>query len=139
MPRKVSISREWSLPPGPVVTILKRATCCLLHQFDVTLAQSGAHPTHSSQPTRPNPLVPTHSSKSGESAMQTLKNVLLIVVDQWLGRMLPKLGADYLKLPNIDRLCAECVTFRNHFTQCTTCGPTRSRLLTSPYSMNTLA
>jgi len=37
--------------------------------------------------------------------------------------MLPKLGADYLKLPNIDRLCAEGVTFRNHFTQCAPCGP----------------
>ena len=46
--------------------------------------------------------------------MQTPKNVLLIVVDQWRGLMLPKLGADYLKLPNIDRLCAEGVTFRNH-------------------------
>src|SRR5258708_3433310 len=32
--------------------------------------------------------------------MQTPKNVLLIVVDQWRGLMLPKLGADYLKLPN---------------------------------------
>ena len=33
--------------------------------------------------------------------------MLLIVVDQWRGLMLPKLGADYLKLPNLDRLCAE--------------------------------
>ena len=36
--------------------------------------------------------------------MPAKKNVLLIVVDQWRGLMLPKLGADYLKLPNIDRL-----------------------------------
>ena len=49
--------------------------------------------------------------------MPAAKNVLLIVVDQWRGLMLPKLGADYLKLPNLDRLCAEGVTFRNHFTQ----------------------
>ena len=49
--------------------------------------------------------------------MPASKNVLLIVVDQWRGLMLPKLGADYLKLPNLDRLCAEGVTFRNHFTQ----------------------
>ena len=34
--------------------------------------------------------------------MPAKKNVLLIVVDQWRGLMLPKLGADYLKLPNID-------------------------------------
>src|SRR5260370_2698694 len=122
MPRKVSISREWSLPPGPVVTILKRATCCLLRQFDGTLAQSSAHPTH--------------SSKSGESAMQTPKNVLVIVVDQWRGLMQPKVGADYLKLPNIERLCAEGGTFRNHFTQCAPCGPARASLLTSLYLMN---
>ena len=68
--------------------------------------------------------------------MQAAKNVLLIVVDQWRGLMLPKLGADYLKLPNIDLLCAEGVTFRNHFTQSVPCGPARASLLTSQYLMN---
>ena len=29
--------------------------------------------------------------------MSARKNVLLIVVDQWRGAMLPKLGADYLQ------------------------------------------
>jgi hypothetical protein len=37
--------------------------------------------------------------------MSASKNVLLIVVDQWRGLMLPKLGADYLKLPTSMR-CA---------------------------------
>ena len=68
--------------------------------------------------------------------MSAAKNVLLIVVDQWRGLMLPKLGADYLKLPNIDRLCAEGVTFRNHFTQAVPCGPARASLLTGQYLMN---
>ncbi|MBS0540213.1 MAG: alkaline phosphatase family protein [Proteobacteria bacterium] len=68
--------------------------------------------------------------------MPAAKNVLLIVVDQWRGRMLPKLGADYLKLPNLDRLCAEGVTFANHFTQCVPCGPARASLLTGQYLMN---
>ena len=68
--------------------------------------------------------------------MQAAKNVLLIVVDQWRGLMLPRLGADYLKLPNLDRLCAEGVTFRNHFTQTVPCGPARASLLTSLYLMN---
>jgi arylsulfatase A-like enzyme len=68
--------------------------------------------------------------------MSARKNVLLIVVDQWRGLMLPKLGANYLKLPNIDRLCAEGVTFRNHFTQCAPCGPARASLLTGLYMMN---
>lgn len=68
--------------------------------------------------------------------MPAAKNVLLIVVDQWRGLMLPKLGADYLKLPNIDALCAEGVTFRNHFTQTVPCGPARASLLTGLYMMN---
>lgn len=68
--------------------------------------------------------------------MPASKNVLLIVVDQWRGLMLPKLGADYLKLPNLDRLCAEGVTFRNHFTQGVPCGPARASLLTGMYMMN---
>jgi arylsulfatase A-like enzyme len=68
--------------------------------------------------------------------MPAKKNVLLIVVDQWRGLMLPKLGANYLKLPNIDRLSAEGVTFRNHFTQTVPCGPARASLLTSLYMMN---
>jgi len=68
--------------------------------------------------------------------MSANKNVLLIVVDQWRGLMLPKLGADFLKLPNIDALCAEGVTFRNHFTQGVPCGPARASLLTGMYMMN---
>ena len=68
--------------------------------------------------------------------MPAPKNVLLIVVDQWRGLMLPKLGADYLKVPNIDRLCEEGVTFRNHFTQTAPCGPARASLLTGLYLMN---
>jgi arylsulfatase A-like enzyme len=68
--------------------------------------------------------------------MPAAKNVLLIVVDQWRGLMLPKLGASYLKLPNIDRLSAEGVTFRNHFTQTVPCGPARASLLTGLYMMN---
>jgi len=68
--------------------------------------------------------------------MPAARNVLLIVVDQWRGLMLPRLGARYLRLPNIDRLCAEGVTFRNHFTQAVPCGPARASLLTGLYMMN---
>jgi arylsulfatase A-like enzyme len=66
------------------------------------------------------------------------KNVLLIVVDQWRGELLPCLGGDAaaLKLPNIDRLCREGVTFRNHYSQTAPCGPARASLLTGLYQMN---
>jgi arylsulfatase A-like enzyme len=64
------------------------------------------------------------------------KNVLLIVVDQWRGDILPALDTPHLKTPNIDRLCREGVTFRNHFSQAAPCGPARASLLTGLYQMN---
>lgn len=63
-------------------------------------------------------------------------NVLLIVVDQWRGDILPALGTAHLKTPNIDRLCREGVTFRNHVTTTVPCGPARASLLTGLYQMN---
>ena len=41
------------------------------------------------------------------TAPKPRKNVLLIVVDQWRGDMLPALGATGLRMPNIERLCRE--------------------------------
>jgi arylsulfatase A-like enzyme len=67
--------------------------------------------------------------------MNVRKNVLMIVVDQWRGDILPHLGDKVLCTPNIDRLCREGVTFRNHFTQAVPCGPGRASLLTGLYQM----
>jgi arylsulfatase A-like enzyme len=67
--------------------------------------------------------------------MRPRKNVLLIVVDQWRGDILPYLGTKHLRTPNIDRLCREGVTFRNHFTTTVPCGPARASLLTGLYQM----
>lgn len=71
----------------------------------------------------------------------TQKNVLLIVVDQWRADFVPHvLRAEgkkaFLKTPNLDRLCEEGVTFRNHVTTCVPCGPARASLLTGLYLMN---
>jgi arylsulfatase A-like enzyme len=68
--------------------------------------------------------------------MAARRNVLLIVVDQWRADFMPVLGADFLRLPNLDRLCAEGVTFRNHVTTAVPCGPARASLLTGLYLMN---
>ena len=46
------------------------------------------------------------------------------------------LGHPCLKTPNLDALCADGVTFRNHFTQAAPCGPGRASLLTGLYMMN---
>ena len=67
--------------------------------------------------------------------MNPRKNVLLIVVDQWRSDALPRLGNKLLNAPSIDRLCREGVTFRNHVTQSTPCGPAHASLLTGLYQM----
>ena len=64
------------------------------------------------------------------------RNVLFIVVDQWRADCVPALGAAGLKTPNLDRLCREGVTFRNHVTTAVPCGPARASLLTGLYLMN---
>lgn len=64
------------------------------------------------------------------------RNVLLIVVDQWRADFIPHLGASFLRTPNLDRLCREGVTFRNHVTTSVPCGPARASLLTGLYLMN---
>lgn len=69
------------------------------------------------------------------------RNVLLIVVDQWRADFVPHLmrakGLEpFLKTPNLDRICAEGVTFANHVTACVPCGPARASLLTGLYLMN---
>jgi len=68
--------------------------------------------------------------------MTKRRNVLLIVVDQWRADFIPALGAGFLKTPNLDRLCREGVTFRNHVTTAVPCGPARASLLTGLYLMN---
>lgn len=64
------------------------------------------------------------------------RNILLIVVDQWRADCVPWLGTLHLRTPNLDRLCREGVTFRNHVTTCVPCGPARASLLTGLYLMN---
>jgi|HubBroStandDraft_1064217.scaffolds.fasta_scaffold00354_8 arylsulfatase A-like enzyme len=65
-----------------------------------------------------------------------LANVLLIVVDQWRGEALGRLGAAHAHTPNLDRLAARGVTFAKHFAQGAPCAPARASLLTGQYVMN---
>ncbi|MEI9982282.1 MAG: alkaline phosphatase family protein [Aliidongia sp.] len=66
----------------------------------------------------------------------SLPNVLFIVVDQWRGEALGRLGAVHAHTPNLDRLAARGVTFSRHFAQGAPCGPARASLLTGQYVMN---
>ena len=62
------------------------------------------------------------------------KSILLVVVDQWRADCVPYLECRHLRTPNLDWLCREGVTFRNHVT--VPCGPARASLLTGRYAMN---
>ena len=63
-------------------------------------------------------------------------NVLLIVVDQWRGEALGRLGAKHALTPNLDRLATRGVAFSRHFAQAAPCAPARASLLTGQYMMN---
>ena len=64
------------------------------------------------------------------------KNLLLITADQWRGDCLSAVGHPTVKTPHLDALAAEGVVFRNHFTQCIPCGPSRASLYTGMYLQN---
>ncbi len=62
--------------------------------------------------------------------------VLFIVIDQLRADCVTGALGQVLDLPNIRALMAEGVTFRNHFTVTSPCGPARASLLTGLYAMN---
>ncbi|UCF92813.1 MAG: alkaline phosphatase family protein [Desulfobacterales bacterium] len=64
------------------------------------------------------------------------KNLLFITADQWRGECLSVLGHPTVKTPHLDALAAEGVLFRNHYAQCTPCGPSRASLYTGMYLQN---
>jgi arylsulfatase A-like enzyme len=64
------------------------------------------------------------------------RKVLFISADQWRGECLSALGHPCVRTPNLDRLAARGVLFRNHFAQCSPCGPSRTSMLTGLYLMN---
>ena len=59
-------------------------------------------------------------------------NVLLICVDD-LRPELKSFGADYIHSPNIDGLAETGVSFRRHFVNAPSCGPSRYTLLIGQY------
>jgi len=67
---------------------------------------------------------------------EVLPNVLLITLDQWRADCLSAVGHPCVKTPHLDRLAAEGVLFRRHYTQASPCGPARASLLTGLYAHN---
>lgn len=68
--------------------------------------------------------------------MTSKPNVLFICADQWRADCISALGHPNVRTPNLDALAADGVLFKNHFGQCTPCGPSRASLLTGLYLMN---
>jgi arylsulfatase A-like enzyme len=57
-------------------------------------------------------------------------NLLFIMTDQQRFDALSLAGNPILKTPNLDRLAKQGVWFRNAYTQCAVCAPTRASILT---------
>ena len=64
------------------------------------------------------------------------KNILFIVMDQFRGDLLFGDLAKASELPNIRALMQDSVSFANHWSVVTPCGPSRASLLTGQYAMN---
>ncbi|MGR3290693.1 MAG: sulfatase-like hydrolase/transferase, partial [Paracoccaceae bacterium] len=62
--------------------------------------------------------------------------VLFIVYDQLRADCVVGALASHIKLPNIQALRNDAVTFTNHFSVANPCGPSRASLLTGLYAMN---
>jgi arylsulfatase A-like enzyme len=63
-------------------------------------------------------------------------NILLLTADQWRGDCLSALGHSCVRTPVLDRLAADGVLFRRHYSQATPCGPARASIHTGLYALN---
>ena len=64
------------------------------------------------------------------------RNILFIVADQMRADLLTGALADHVRLPNLNALMEDAVTFGNHFSVTCPCGPSRASLYTGLYPMN---
>ncbi|MHC4247965.1 MAG: sulfatase-like hydrolase/transferase, partial [Planctomycetota bacterium] len=60
-------------------------------------------------------------------------NILFITTDYTRGVDLPSGGAPFLRMPNVDRLCAEGAVFAYHVSTCPICMPARATWVTGLY------
>jgi len=63
-------------------------------------------------------------------------NILFVVFDQMRADCLTGALAESVELPNLRALMADGVTFTNHVSVASPCGPARASLLTGQYAMN---
>lgn len=68
--------------------------------------------------------------------MPEARNVLFITLDQFRGDGLSVAGHPMVRTPHLDRLAAEGVLFRRHYSQAAPCSPGRASLYTGLYQLN---
>ena len=71
--------------------------------------------------------------------MNSRRNVLFIIADQFRADCLGAAGNTLIQTPNLDQLAAEGVLFSHAFIQTTPCGPSRMSIFNSRYLCSTRA
>jgi iduronate 2-sulfatase len=72
----------------------------------------------------------TITSTTGQGAKADLKNVLMLIVDDFRPEIVETYGASQAVTPNMDSLAREGVVFQRAYCQATVCGPSRSSFMT---------
>ncbi len=68
--------------------------------------------------------------------MEQKPKILFIVCDQFRADLITGDLASHVKLPNLQAFRKDAMTFSNHFSVTSPCGPARASLLTGLYAMN---
>ncbi|MEN8784849.1 MAG: sulfatase-like hydrolase/transferase, partial [Akkermansiaceae bacterium] len=69
-------------------------------------------------------------------ALAKRPNILVILTDDHRYDAMGFLGHPFLKTPNMDRLAAEGVHFKNAYVTTSLCSPSRASILTGLYAHN---
>lgn len=72
----------------------------------------------------------------GSAVSKSKPNTLFIVIDQLRADCVFGALAEHLDMPNIRSLAEDAVSFRNHYSVTSPCGPSRVSLLTAQYASN---
>jgi arylsulfatase A-like enzyme len=75
-----------------------------------------------------------HSTADAEETAKRPPNVLFIMPDEWRGQALGCMGNPDVQTPNLDRLAAGGLLFRQTFANTPVCCPARATILTGTYT-----
>ena len=73
----------------------------------------------------------------GRNAEPRRPNIVFLLADQWRAKAAAYAGDPNVRTPNLDRLAAESIDFRNAVSVCPVCTPYRASLMTGRYPTST--